>query len=177
MFFTNRETKHKYLVHFSLTHMASFALFPSIASVLTLKSTPEETDQQTIKRSGFKESTLTMALNSFQSFEQMLWYVCMTYCCRLLWIKSIFCEPQEETVGESKDNMEMSRAHSTIGFCEWTNSSLRHFLWKLQYQRLTTTKKGLTVDGTTVEKKRSYQLLPDVRPKASWGKPSGAASC
>ena len=43
MFFLTTQTNcRQCLKYFSLTHMASFALFPSIASVFTLKSTPDQ---------------------------------------------------------------------------------------------------------------------------------------
>lgn len=80
-----------------------------------------------------REKALNDLIDMVSSFHRSVYarictsvYVCVreTYCRCLLWIKSVVCEPQEETVRESRDNMEISRTYSTIGFCELTDSSI-----------------------------------------------------
>lgn len=76
-FFLTTQTKcRQWHNDLSLTQMASFALFPSIASVFTLKSTPDQSQRRergkTLK--GFKWSSLN---NSIVHKSILYMYVCV----------------------------------------------------------------------------------------------------
>lgn len=74
---------------------------------------------------------------------RMFMYVSKTYGRWLLWIKSVVCEPQEETVGGNKDNREMSR---TMGFCQYSKGSVNICLCQWQEELRIKKKRLFDVD-------------------------------